>query len=244
MKCLEWKKIFPSVEENFTKSEEIDLYEFIEEISYHVPSNYCVATDSGFIELMLPSNFKFKNGQKSIHPISQGAMGYSLPAAIGAYYATKNPVIVVVGDGSIMMNIQELQTIKYHNLPIAIIIVNNDVYGIIRRRQKDLFRRRLIGVDADTGVSCPNFEKLATAFEFQYLKIQDKDQLSIGLSILEKVDKPTIIEVFTKVDQDYIEVSNAKNKDGKWVRRPLEDQFPFLDRSFFLEQMLVEPIDQ
>ena len=79
---------------------------------------------------------------KVIHPIAQGAMGYSLPAAIGAYFATKNPV-VVVGDGSIMMNIQELQTIKHHNLPIVIVVVNNDVYGIIRRRQKDLFRRRL-----------------------------------------------------------------------------------------------------
>lgn len=243
-KCLQWKRVFPAVEENFKNSEEIDLYELTEVLSEHTPPNYCIATDSGFIELILPSNFKFKNGQKAIHPIAQGAMGYSLPAAIGAYFSTKNPVVVVVGDGSIMMNIQELQTIKHHKLPIAIIVVNNDVYGIIRRRQKDLFRRRLIGVDPDTGVSCPNYEKIAIAFELNYVRIQNKIELSKQLSRINNLSGPIIIEVFTKSNQDYIEVSNAKNENGKWVRRPLEDQFPFLDRSLFLQQMIVQPIDQ
>ena len=238
-KCIEWKQVFPTVEENFKNSKEIDLYELTEVLSKYIPPNYCISTDSGFIELILPSNFKFKNGQKAIHPIAQGAMGYSLPAAIGAYFATKNPVVVVVGDGSIMMNIQELQTIKHHNLPIVIVVVNNDVYGIIRRRQKDLFRRRLIGVDPDTGVSCPNYEKIATAFDFKYFRIKDKDELTIKLSKIDNIDKPTLIEIFTKVNQDYIEISNSKNEDGKWVRRPLEDQFPFLDRSLFLNKCLL-----
>lgn len=243
-KCLEWKEVFPTVEENFKDPKEIDLYELTETLGKYTPPNYCIATDSGFIELILPSNFNFKNGQKAIHPISQGAMGYSLPAAIGAHFATKCPVIVVVGDGSIMMNIQELQTIRHHNLPIIIVVVNNDVYGIIRRRQKDLFRRRLIGVDPETGVSCPNYEKVAKAFGFSYFKVQKKEELPDQLSKINKLEGPTIIEIFTKVNQDYIEVSNAKNKNGKWVRRPLEDQFPFLERSLFLKQMLVSPIDQ
>jgi acetolactate synthase-1/2/3 large subunit len=209
-----------------------------------LPDECSLVTDSGYNEVILPTNIKFKNGQNTIHPISQGAMGFALAGAVGAYYAKKDNVFVVVGDGSIMMNLQELQTIKHNNIPAKIIIINNNVYGIIRRRQKDLFRRRTIGVDPSDGVSCPNFEKIANAFDIKYLKIDDKETLKSKLESTVNIQEPILIEIMCREDQSYIEVGTTKNIEKKYVSRPLEDQIPFLDRDVFLNEMIINPIDQ
>jgi len=171
-------------------------------------------------------------------------MGFALAGAIGAYYAKKDNVFAVVGDGSIMMNLQELQTVKHHNIPVKIIVINNNVYGIIRRRQKDLFRRRTIGVDPSNGVSCPNFKKIAAAFEIKYLKIDKKEALKSNLKNIVDIQEPILIEIMCREDQSYIEVGTTKNTQGKYVRRPLEDQIPFLERDVFLNEIIINPIDQ
>lgn len=88
-----------------------------------------------------------------LHPASQGCMGVALPAAMGAYFACGHPVTTINGDGSIMMNLQELQTIAYNKMPIRIVVVNNNVYSVIWKRQKELFRRRTIGTNPEDGVS-------------------------------------------------------------------------------------------
>jgi acetolactate synthase-1/2/3 large subunit len=243
-KCLHWKKIFSSVEDEFTSSSKTDLYELCDVLSDILPDECSLVTDSGYNEVILPTNIKFKNGQNTIHPISQGAMGFALAGAVGAYYAKKDNVFVVVGDGSIMMNLQELQTIKHNNIPAKIIVINNNVYGIIRRRQKDLFRRRTIGVDPTDGVSCPNFEKIATAFDIKYLKIDDKETLRSKLENIVDIQEPILIEIMCREDQSYIEVGTTKNIERKYVSRPLEDQIPFLDRDIFLNEMIINPIDQ
>ena len=243
-KCLHWKKAFGSVESEFTSSSKIDLYELCDVLSDILPDECSLVTDSGYNEVILPTNIKFKNGQNIIHPISQGTMGFALAGAVGAYYAKKDNVFVVVGDGSIMMNLQELQTISYNNIPAKIIIINNNGYGIIRRRQKDLFRRRTIGVDATDGVSCPDFEKIAFAFKLKYLKIDEKENLRPMLKKTVDIQEPMLIEIMCRVDQSYIEVGTTKNIEGKYVTRPLEDQMPFLDRDVFLNEMIINPIDQ
>ena len=94
--------------------------------------------------------------------------GICASAAIGVQMASDNPVITVIGDGSIMMNLQELESIRYQSLLIKIIVINNNVYSIIRRRQKDLFRRRTIGTDPENGVSCPDFRSLADCFGLSF----------------------------------------------------------------------------
>ncbi len=243
-KCLHWKKIFGSVEDEFTSSSKIDLYELCDVLGDILPDECSLVTDSGYNEVILPTNIRFKNGQNTIHPISQGAMGFALPGAVGAYYAKKDNVFVVVGDGSIMMNLQELQTIKHNNIPAKIIVINNNVYGIIRRRQKDLFRRRTIGVDPTDGVSCPNFKKIASGFNIKYLKIDDKKTLRSKLKNIVNIQEPILIEIICREDQSYIEVGTTKNLERKYVSRPLEDQIPFLDRDIFLNEMIINPIDQ
>ena len=243
-KCLHWKNIFSQIEQTFTQSEKIDLYELTESLSKILPETCSIVTDSGFIEVIVPTNFNFGNHQRAIHPISQGAMGFALPGAIGAHYASQTPVFVVVGDGSIMMNIQELQTIIHNKIPVKIIIINNNVYGIIRRRQSELFRGRVIGVDPNNGVSCPNFEKIALAFGLKYHLIQKKENLEVSLKELVNTEGPVICEIICREDQSYIEVGTVRDQNKKMVRRPLEDQTPFLERNIFLSEMLINPIKQ
>jgi acetolactate synthase-1/2/3 large subunit len=242
--CLHWKKTFSEIEPQFTNSEKIDLYEFTKALSNTLPDKCSLVTDSGFIEVILPTNFSFGNGQRSIHPISQGAMGFALPGSIGSHYASKEPVFVIVGDGSIMMNLQELQTISHNKIPVKIIVINNNVYGIIRRRQVELFRGRTIGTDPDNGVSCPDFEKVANAFGLKYQLINSKEGLEYALTQLVNMNGPVICEVICREDQSYIEVGTVRDLNRKMVRRPLEDQMPFLDREKFLAEMIIEPIKQ
>lgn len=243
-RCLHWKKTFGEIEPQFTNSEKIDLYEFTKALSNTLPNGCSIVTDSGFIEVILPTNFSFGNGQRSIHPISQGAMGFALPGSIGSHYASKEPVFVIVGDGSIMMNLQELQTISHNKIPVKIIVINNNVYGIIRRRQVELFRGRTIGTDPDNGVSCPDFEKVACAFGLKYQLINAKEGLEDAITQLVNTDGPVICEVMCREDQSYIEVGTIRDMNRKMVRRPLEDQMPFLEREKFLAEMIIEPIKQ
>jgi acetolactate synthase-1/2/3 large subunit len=171
-------------------------------------------------------------------------MGFALPAIVGAHFASDKPVVAVVGDGSVMMNLQELQTIRHHGIPAKILVIDNNVYAIIRRRQKDLFRTRTIGTDPSNGVSCPDFEKIAAAFDFTYVRIEHTDDLDHGLETVMATPGPVLCHISGREDQSYVETSIAKNSSGRLVRRPLEDQAPFLDRETFLAEMIIDPIDQ
>ena len=244
-KCLHWKKLFSSVEPAFCSAESVDLYELAQALSETLPNPSTLVTDSGLIEVILPTNIRFQTGLNCIHPFSQGAMGFALPGAIGAWCGKRQPIVAVIGDGSIMMNLQELETIRHHQMPIKVVVVNNNAYSIIRRRQRDLFRKRTIGTDPSNGVSCPDFARVATCFGFSYSKIEKPSELRDGLSSLFSRGGPQICEIIGKENQEYIEIGHARSvADKRFVRRPLEDQAPFLDRELFLSEMIVDPIDQ
>lgn len=206
----------------------VDLYQMANILSRELPDEGVLVTDSGFIELILPTNINFKNGQRSLHPVSQGAMGYALPAAIGAHYASGREVFGVIGDGSIMMNIQEFQTISHNEIPIVIIVVNNNAYAIIRKRQVELFRGRTIGTDNSNGLSCPNFEEVAKCFDIQYLKASTVQEFEFAFDQAKKLVGPVLIEVQGVSNQEYIQMARGKNSEGKLVQMPIENQFPFV----------------
>ena len=233
------------MEDEFRNEHVVDLYELAEQLTEKLPNPSSIVTDSGLIEVILPANIKFNDGITCIHPASQGAMGFSLPASIGASYASPDPVVVVVGDGSIMMNLQELQSISYLGLPIKILVVNNNMYSIIRKRQRDLFRNRTVGTDKENGVSAPDFENVATCFGLGFLRINSPSELSESLDKVMTMPGPVLCEIIGRDDQSYIEIAQVRSEvDKRIVRRPLEDQRPFLDRDVFLRQMIVDPIDQ
>jgi acetolactate synthase I/II/III large subunit len=243
-KCSHWKEVFPKCEDEFKKSEDVDLYYLAESLSHTLPEDSTFISDSGLIELMLPTNISFKKGQRCIHPSSQGSMGFALPGLIGAHFASEGLIVAVIGDGSVMMNLQELETIRYNNIPAKILIINNNAYAVIRKRQIDLFRSRTIGVDPSDGISCPDFNKVANAFEIPYVNINNSGDLVKKLKSVMVTEGPVICEIKGKEDQDYIMSSFSKNSQNRFVRRPIEDQAPFLDRKVFLSEMVIDPIDQ
>ncbi len=243
-KCVSWKAAFRTFVPEPKDPHRVDLHHLAEALSEVMPDDAAFICDSGFIDVILPTNMKFGANQSCLHPVSQGAMGYALPAVVGACVASARPVIAVVGDGSIMMNIQELQTIAQHGMPAKIFVVNNNAYAIIRRRQKDLFRKRTIGTDTSNGVTCPDFEKVAHCFGLTYKRIDTGEALEEKIDAVLKEDGPVLCEIMGLEDQEYIEVSYAKTESRKFVRRPLEDQAPFLDRDLFLKEMIIDPIDQ
>lgn len=243
LKCKHWNGIFPKCEDQFKTCGIVDLYHFSKVLSDVLTDDSIVVTDSGMQELIVPTTIEFKKNQRCIHPVSQGAMGYALPAAIGVYYATKKPVNVVVGDGSIMMNLQELQTISYNKLPIKIFVINNNAYAVIRKRQQDLFRNRTIGTDESNGVSCANFKNVAFAFDIRYESILSTDTLEEQMKNIQNIEETILCEVMCKEDQTYIHSSFRRGEKGQFVQPPLEDQSPFLDRKLFLSEMIIKPID-
>ena len=244
-KCLHWKGIFGAVEPQFRCGDRVDLYQLAEVLGRVLPKPSTLVTDSGLIEVILPTNIPFASGVNCIHPFSQGAMGFAIPAAIGAAYGKNQAVVAVVGDGSIMMNLQELETIRHNQLPIKILVINNNAYSIIRRRQRDLFRKRIIGTDPSNGVSCPDFAKVAECFGFHYSQIQNPSEMEEKLRVVLASPVSELCEIMGRENQEYIEVGHARtSKDNRFVRRPLEDQMPFLERDLFLSEMVIQPIDQ
>ena len=244
-KCLHWKHLFSSVEEPFKSDNLIDLYQLSNALSNKLPNSSTLVVDSGLVEVILPSNIRFSKGMRCIHPTSQGAMGFAVPASIGIQFATEELVLVVVGDGSIMMNLQELESIRYHKLPLKIIVVNNNVYSIIRKRQKDLFRTRTVGTDPSNGISVPDFKKVAECFGLKYMKIENIGSLNDGIDELFSLEGPILCELMGKENQSYIEIGTIRSSEsGRIVRRPLEDQMPFLDRELFKSEMIISPIKQ
>ena len=196
------------------------------------------------IELILPTNIAFNKGQRCIHPASQGAMGVALPALVGAYYASKEVVVALIGDGSIMMNLQELETISYNKIPAKIFVINNNAYAVIRKRQIEMFRSRTIGTDPSDGVGCPDFKKVASAFDIGYVKINSSTELTKKLKSVISMDGAVLCEIMGLEDQEYISSGHVRNINKQIVSRPLEDQKPYLDRELFLSEMIVDPIDQ
>lgn len=243
-KCKHWKKIFPKTEERHKSIAEVDLYDFAEKLSNVLPEKSSVVTDSGLIELILPSNLTFGEQQRAIHPMSQGCMGVVLPAVIGTHYSSNAAVVAVVGDGSILMNMQELITISYKKIPAKIFVINNNAYAVIRKRMKEMFRNRTIGVDASDGVGAPNFEDVATCFNFGYVKIETSVNLERDMKSVIDMEGPVICEVMALEDQDYIASGHTRDSSNRLVMRPLEDQKPFIDREIFLSEMVIDPIHQ
>jgi acetolactate synthase-1/2/3 large subunit len=168
-------------------------------------------------------------------------MGFSLPASVGVFLQTRKPTVVVVGDGSIMMNLQELQTIKHLGLPIKIIVLNNNAYAVIRKRQTELFRGRTIGTDESNGLSCPDYEAIARAFQLNYKRLETTDETAVSLGMLLEDEVGGLIEIMCREDQDYVRMSRALNSKRRLVVRPLEDQHPYLERDFLRRNMIIAP---
>lgn len=246
-RCKHWKSTFSIGNEIFIKDlkneNKIDLYSLMDELSSALPDDATVITDAGFEELIVPSAVSYKNGQRCLFPAAQGAMGYAVPAIIGAYEAGRKNIVCIVGDGSIMMNIQELGIISDLKIPAKIFVINNNMYAVIRKRQRDLFRKRTIGNDPGDGVPEPNFENIAHCFGLEYRKITDRKALLEQLTSFFS-EKTEMIEIMSTPEQNYFHESYAINEKRKLVHRPIEDMSPFLPREKIKEEMIIKMMEE
>lgn len=241
-KCKHWKQIFSISNEDFVKeanaNNEIDLYSFSEMLNKYLSNDATIITDAGLEELIIPSAIKYGANQRCLFPAAQGAMGYAIPAILGAYYAGRKDIVAVVGDGSIMMNIQELGIISSSKIPVKIFIINNNMYAVIRKRQKDLFRKRTIGNDPSDGVPSLDFSTLASAFGFRYTKISEYRNLSNTIENVMGIDGSMICEVMCVEDQKYLHKSYRINSKRRLEYCPLNDLSPFLDSDIIEKEMM------
>lgn len=170
-----------------------------------------------------------------------GSMGYDVPAAIGAAVAFGKKVYCITGDGSVMMNLQELQTIVQNNLPIHLVVFSNDGYGAIRQTSKNFFNGAYIGCTPDTGVSFPDFEKVAEAFGFAYRKCSSNAQVEEAVQWLINSKSRVLLEIEQRLDDPVIpKVMSRLDENGKMLTPALQDMYPFLPEEEYRELMIQE----
>lgn len=170
-----------------------------------------------------------KERQRVIVNYNSGSMGDDLPEAVGIAVATGKSVYCVTGDGSIMMNLQELQTISYNKLPIKVVVFSNDGYGAIRRTCKNFFNGTYTGCDVESGISMPNFKKVAYAFGFPYKKCVSDEFLEESLNWLMEQKSRCVLEVCQKLeDVVYPRLMSKMRVDGTFVDPQLHDMYPFI----------------
>lgn len=195
-----WINFIESVKDNFEDkySEEPGYCNpnlFFESFSELAPENSVITADVGQNQMWLAQSWKIKDGQSLLFSGGMGAMGFSLPTSIGAYCAdNSNRVYSFMGDGGFQINIQELETIKYNNLPIKIFIFNNHSLGMVREFQDQYFNKN--HQSTVVGYSCPDLEKIAEAYGFRYFKINKANSADLYQEII-NFDGPAIIEIIT-----------------------------------------------
>ncbi|MDD6074830.1 MAG: thiamine pyrophosphate-dependent enzyme, partial [Clostridium sp.] len=233
--CQGWKRDYPVVlprhMEGGTETE-ANVYAFAKEMSSRLNEDQIVVVGNGSANVVCGHGNIMKKGQRFISNSGIASMGYGLPAAIGACVADHTQdIVLITGDGSIQMNLQELQTVIGNDLPIKIFVINNGGYHSIRQTQKNLFKGEpLIGIGVDSGdLTFPSMEKLAWAYGFPYLSIHNNREIGEKVEETLAYDGPVICEVFVTLDQNFEPKAAAKKlPDGTMVSPPLEDLFPFL----------------
>lgn len=168
-----------------------------------------------------------------------GSMGYDLPAAIGAAVAAKKKIYCITGDGSVMMNLQELQTIVQNDLPVNLVVFSNDGYGAIRQTSKNFFQGAYIGCTPDSGVSFPEFAKVADTFGFDYKRCETNAQVEEAVQWLVNSKKRCLLEIDQKFDDPVTpKVMSRLDENGRMLTPALQDMYPFLPEEEYAELMI------
>ncbi len=245
-KCLNWKNRYPVLTEEYKKQDKyVNSYYFTDVLSDLMREGEQVVLADGTAFTGTLQGIKIKKDQRVYYNVGCASMGWCLPAAIGVAFAKESErVVLITGDGSIMMNLQELQTIKHHNLPIKIFLLNNNGYLAIKNTQNSFFQGNLIASSPESGVSFPDFKKVSDAFGIAYEKMTIHSEVKDTIERVLSIPGPVICEILMDPSQTlYPRITSLKMDDGTMVSKPLEDMYPFLDRKEFLDNMIVKPIN-
>lgn len=241
LRCQEWKVKYPVVLPEYYQQGKVNTYIFTETLSDLLEENELIVSGSSGagIEIFLLT-YKVKTGQRVLHTASLGAMGFGLPASIGACLAMgRKRTILVDGDGGFQLNSQELETISRLQLPIKMFILNNNGYASIRSSQIRYFGHST-GADPKSGLTLPCLEKIGNAYGIPTVSLFDTSKMREQIQIILKQKGPILCDV--QIPEEEIRaptLSTVQLPDGRMVSRPMEDLFPFLPREEFEANMII-----
>lgn len=248
--CQAWKKKYPVVLERHRQEngKTANVYAFIDYLSSQLPENTLTAVSNGACCVVGSQAYVIKKGSRFANNSAVASMGYGLPAAIGTCIGGgRKDTICLEGDGSIMMNLQELQTILTNKLPIKIFLINNNGYHSIRITQTNLFSNHCkVGIGEESGdLSFPQFKKIAEAFGYPYFSASSNAEMQKAVQDTLNTSGPVFCEIFTDTEQVWEPKSSTKRlEDGTLVSPPLEDLAPFLPREELEKIMFIPLIDE
>lgn len=231
-----WQQKFEDFDNQFRKTESgINPYSFYSKLSEIVPNETNVILDTGCCLAWAMQALKVKAGMRVFHDYNNTAMGWSIPAIVGVHSSKPDSTIVCcVGDGSFMMTLPELSTIKHQNIPVKIFIFNNQGYAMIRQTQDQWFDSKYVASQTGDSFGMPSFKRIAEAFDFKYVSFSaDTDLQKLDEVMTDRA--ATIIEV--QIDPEARVVPQVK------FGRPNEDMEPLLDRENFHKMMIIDALE-
>jgi acetolactate synthase-1/2/3 large subunit len=246
--CSKWKNQYPVVlPEYWNQKNYVNTYAFIEVLSELITENdILVPGSSGSCSEITMQAFKVKKGQRILNTPGLGAMGFGLPASIGACLASsKKRTISVIGDGGLQHNIQELEVISRLNLPIKLFVLNNNGYASIRATQTRYFDNNFVCCDPSSGLTVPDTREIASAYGLKTAKITNHRKMKENVGRVLNTEGPVVCEVMVDpMLQTAPKLSSEVKPDGSIISKPLEDLWPFLDRKEFYSNMIIPPLNE
>jgi acetolactate synthase-1/2/3 large subunit len=231
-RCADWKARYGVNDgQPFPAQGTISHFQFADALSDAVPADTLVSTgSSGLAVEVFYTVFRNRPGQRVFLTSGLGAMGYGLPAAIGACLANgRQPMVAVESDGSLQLNLQELATLRGQNLPICLVVMNNGGYASIRNTQRNYFEARYVGTGPEAGLWMPDLKELARTYQLPFLRIGDAAELAPSLAQAMARPRPMIVEVLLQRDEALApKVAAVPQADGSMTSMPLEDMSPLL----------------
>jgi len=231
--CKERQRRYPVVlPEYWQNNVSVNPYCFIDALFRQLREDEIIVTGDGTACVTAFQAAFIQRGQRLFHNSGCASMGYDLPAAIGAAYARPGQrVICLAGDGSLMMNLQELQTIVGQKLPVKVFVLNNHGYHSIRQTQRNFFLDNIVGCGTDSGLTFPDFGKVAAAFGLPFVRCTTHAELASSITSTLESPGAAMCELVLDLDQQFApKLSSRRLDDGRMVTSPLEDMAPFLSR--------------
>jgi acetolactate synthase-1/2/3 large subunit len=234
-----WKSKIKTLKDNFSRrkpfprhtGQGVDLYDFIHLLSKNLSTDHIIVPgSSGACSELVMQSFEVKVGQRVLNSEGLGPMGFGLPAVLGVSIASdRKQVVSIDGDGGFLMNIQELISLKYNNIPATIFILNNNGYGSIRSTQKAYFDGRYLGIDSDHGLGLPNWQEMIMGFEVDFCSLKSLEELETFFENWNNVNDPLVVEI--KVTSSQVvepRVATRRSNDGLLQTDDMEDMSPKL----------------